>query len=50
MLATRGSEGLGGRPSTDTGQIPPPTAMGRKLMYAALETPGSARTRVSTAE
>src|ERR1022692_5034708 len=31
-------------PSTMTGQIPPRITIGRKLIYAALETPGRART------
>ena len=40
--------GSSGRPGIPTCQMPPRITIGRKLMYAAAETPGSRRVSVST--
>ncbi len=48
MLAVAWSRRSAGRPGSPTPQIPPGTTIGRKLMYAAPDTPGIARTSSST--
>ena len=44
MLAVLPGVRSSGAPGMPTGQMPPPMTIGRKLMYAALVTPGMART------
>ena len=45
-----GGGGAAGEIPLPTGQMPPVNVIGAKLVYAALVTPGNARTRASTRE